>query len=667
MKAMIVRILLALAVLAGVVGAPAPARAEQFRQTLPPDPQPLPRTGDCVVDNIFYGTVPPGGDDAPVLVFVHGLSGLALDWWTDQTYAGLNEMYARAYNAGYRTAFVNLNVDDNTPPSCAVERRPANDNYVNGAVLAQQLDAITEHYAVTKVDIIAHSKGGIDAQTAIVWSGAYDKVRSLFTMGTPHQGSILVDQLWSPEGTWLAGLLGQLDDATYSMQTPVMQQFRSVTDPMTNDDGVDYYTGAGNYWDVRGLPILRLTGNWLQNHPDGGDNDAVVTVNSTDLPGASSLFLEPWTHIELYMGQNSFERIKPYLPVNLNAPATVAINGPAIGVVNRDYTFTATTTPGYVSVPLTYTWQATDLATLEVVGGISDARTLRWQRPGLKGVKVTVANPAGTVSTTQYLYVYPNTGQIRVVQLPLVLYQAPRSAAPRVPSSTGDAAPPVSVSSVDGPPASALLSQIARGGLLGDSAVETIPIEPQAAAANVMLLASDETVTPSLRAPDGTVYSLEPVSTEGAVLFEGAAAWQADLPHPQPGNWQLLLDGPAGAAYYALVTLDSSLDVALTGFPGTALSANQSIRLHASVQDGDQARVDAVTLTTTDEGRGMDESQRSVVSAAGATLDVRASGLSGVHGATVRIVGETADGYAFERTYSRSLMVAVPGEPANGP
>ncbi|MCB0002181.1 MAG: hypothetical protein KDH86_06490 [Anaerolineae bacterium] len=213
MRTRILRALVMLATVACSLAMVTPARAAVSKQALPPDPQALPPTGNCVIDNIFYGAVPPGGSHAPVLVFVHGLSGLALDWWTDQTYAGRNEMYSRAYGAGYRTAFVNLNVDDNTPPDCSVERRPANDNYVNGAVLAQQLDAITQYYGVSQVDIIAHSKGGIDAQTAIVWSGARSKVHSLFTMGTPHQGSILVDQLWSPEGAWLAGLLGQLDDA----------------------------------------------------------------------------------------------------------------------------------------------------------------------------------------------------------------------------------------------------------------------------------------------------------------------------------------------------------------------------------------------------------------------------------------------------------------------
>ena len=656
MRTRILRALVMLATVACSLAMVTPARAAVSKQALPPDPQALPPTGNCVIDNIFYGAVPPGGSHAPVLVFVHGLSGLALDWWTDQTYAGRNEMYSRAYGAGYRTAFVNLNVDDNTPPDCSVERRPANDNYVNGAVLAQQLDAITQYYGVSQVDIIAHSKGGIDAQTAIVWSGARSKVHSLFTMGTPHQGSILVDQLWSPEGAWLAGLLGQLDDATYAMQTPVMQEFRAATDPLTVDDGVNYYSGAGNFWDVQGVPILRITGNWLQNQADGGDNDAVVTVASTYLPGATPLFLEPWTHIELYMGQNSFSRILPYLPVEVNAPTSVTITGPSFGVVGSDYVFTALTGPDFASTPLTYTWQATDLATLEVSGGIRDTRNLRWQRPGWKAVRITVANGAGTVSATQYLYVFPTNAQIRTTYLPLALGGAGTNAGSQ--PVVRETSPAPSAGSV---PASGTLNQIARGGLIDGPLTATFPVEPQAKDVVFTVLVSDPSLTASLQAPDGTTSPLQAVSTEGAVLFEGATAWQMDVANPQPGDWQLLLDGQRGGAYYALATLDSSLQVSLDGFPTAAVPADQPLHLQSAVHDSqatstaqDRSQVSQVTLTTVDAGR-----VREAMSATGATLDYRLDGLNGVRGATVRITGQTGDGYSFERTYSRSLMIAT--------
>src|ERR1051326_7574224 len=46
-------------------------------QGLPPDPAP----DASGPPNIFYGSVPPEGAKGPVIVFVHGLKGIAADWW----------------------------------------------------------------------------------------------------------------------------------------------------------------------------------------------------------------------------------------------------------------------------------------------------------------------------------------------------------------------------------------------------------------------------------------------------------------------------------------------------------------------------------------------------------------------------------------------------------
>jgi pimeloyl-ACP methyl ester carboxylesterase len=273
----------------------------------PPAPQPLPPTGDCYRDNVFYGAIPPGGEQSPVLVFVHGLGGLASDWWVNVPGLQVNDMYDQAYEAGYRTAFVNLNVNPDAP-GCAVERRPAKDMLYNGRVLSRQLDAIAQYYGVEQVDIVAHSKGGIDAQAAIVWWGAWRKARRVFTLGSPHQGSLVADLLWSPEGFWVSLILGERDDATFSLQTSSMRLFRTLTDVMPMDDGIRYYSGAGNFWNTPGT-LYPLIGRWLQDQPGGGDNDGVVTVASTSLPGAATLFLEPWNHSEVYVGRNAF----PYI------------------------------------------------------------------------------------------------------------------------------------------------------------------------------------------------------------------------------------------------------------------------------------------------------------------------------------------------------------------
>ena len=281
----------------------------------PPDPQPLPPTGNCFRDNIFYGSVPPGGQNSPVIVFVHGYSGLAIDWWLRVPPYFDNDSYERAYNAGYRTAFVNLNVDP-AAANCAVARTPAKSVIYNGYVLGQQLAAITQHYGVAKVDLVAHSKGGIDSQSAILWFGGAARVRNVFTLSTPHQGSLLADLLWSPQGAGLAWLLGRRDDGTWSIRTAPMQVYRSVADASTVDDGVHYYSAAGTEW-RNGGTALGLTGAWLEAQPTGGINDGAVTVNSTYLPYATVLFQQPWSHLQVYMGRNSF----PYILAALQSAA----------------------------------------------------------------------------------------------------------------------------------------------------------------------------------------------------------------------------------------------------------------------------------------------------------------------------------------------------------
>ena len=65
----------------------------------------------------------------------------------------------------------------------------------NGYHLAGRIDKIIEETGAEKVNIIAHSKGGLDSRYAISVLGAGDKVASLTTISTPHHGSKTVDKL----------------------------------------------------------------------------------------------------------------------------------------------------------------------------------------------------------------------------------------------------------------------------------------------------------------------------------------------------------------------------------------------------------------------------------------------------------------------------------------
>ncbi len=65
----------------------------------------------------------------------------------------------------------------------------------NALVLRDKIMKILEKTGAEKVNVIAHSKGGLDIRCAIVKYGLGDKVASVTTMSTPHNGSVTVDKL----------------------------------------------------------------------------------------------------------------------------------------------------------------------------------------------------------------------------------------------------------------------------------------------------------------------------------------------------------------------------------------------------------------------------------------------------------------------------------------
>ena len=65
----------------------------------------------------------------------------------------------------------------------------------NGAFLAQKVREIIDETGAPKLNVIAHSKGGLDMRYAISSLKMADHIASLTTISTPHHGSLTVDQL----------------------------------------------------------------------------------------------------------------------------------------------------------------------------------------------------------------------------------------------------------------------------------------------------------------------------------------------------------------------------------------------------------------------------------------------------------------------------------------
>ena len=65
----------------------------------------------------------------------------------------------------------------------------------NARQLAKQIDFVLKDSGTDKLNIISHSKGGTDARYVMSSLGYHDKIASLTTLSTPHNGSITADRL----------------------------------------------------------------------------------------------------------------------------------------------------------------------------------------------------------------------------------------------------------------------------------------------------------------------------------------------------------------------------------------------------------------------------------------------------------------------------------------
>ena len=66
----------------------------------------------------------------------------------------------------------------------------------NAAQLKRYISGVLEKEKVDKVNVIAHSKGGLDTKYMITHLGMEHAVASLTTLCTPHRGSIIASKIW---------------------------------------------------------------------------------------------------------------------------------------------------------------------------------------------------------------------------------------------------------------------------------------------------------------------------------------------------------------------------------------------------------------------------------------------------------------------------------------
>lgn len=155
-----------------------------------------PETGDPVDSqavSVKMGGEAPGeclGRRITPIMLVHGLNGSAADW--DMFQPLLVDRLARE--------FALSGVDQAEAAVCAdlfvhaVSLGPRDSIASNGILLLSETSGLRSQTGATKIDIIAHSKGGLDSRWAIKLLGNEDPViRNLLMIATPNRGTPLAD------------------------------------------------------------------------------------------------------------------------------------------------------------------------------------------------------------------------------------------------------------------------------------------------------------------------------------------------------------------------------------------------------------------------------------------------------------------------------------------
>ncbi|SEL15005.1 Por secretion system C-terminal sorting domain-containing protein [Aquimarina amphilecti] len=256
--------------------------------------------GPLLKSTIHYGAT-PSNYNGKVILFNHGYIDL-----NQSQFLFDNSFYEKTYNEGYQAVFV------------ATTR--GGGIWVNGELLAESIDIVTEKYDVEDVYIIAHSNGGKAAEAAMIQYGKKDKVQQVFALGTPYWGTYLADISQMPWLNWAWRLTGLNEGARTSTTYYCRDVVRPYLDNNPNNEPEKFVVlGASGYFNGSNLlarAAFTVTGGILL--PVQGANDGVASYRSTLRPGAEYVFKKNdyrafFDHIDVSFGQFSWPYVKSYI------------------------------------------------------------------------------------------------------------------------------------------------------------------------------------------------------------------------------------------------------------------------------------------------------------------------------------------------------------------
>jgi len=159
----------------------------------------------------------------------------------------------------------------------------------NAELLKATVDKILEETGKKKVNIIAHSKGGLDSRYMIWKYGYGEKVASLTTISTPHHGAVVADLILNLKSVHTKAAKKTLEDlsrlyddvfpdiytAGYNLTTTNMEEFNKI---VTMDDKVFYQSIYSTMKNAKDDLLFSSSYNYIKK--EIGENDGLVSEYS---------------------------------------------------------------------------------------------------------------------------------------------------------------------------------------------------------------------------------------------------------------------------------------------------------------------------------------------------------------------------------------------------
>ncbi|MBQ2184276.1 MAG: hypothetical protein II399_06530 [Lachnospiraceae bacterium] len=160
----------------------------------------------------------------------------------------------------------------------------------NAAILKKQIEKIIHNTGCEKVNIIAHSKGGLESRYMISKLGMEHKVASLTTLDTPHRGSPIADTLFKvlPDKIFkfIAGIIDRYEKKQGDIVPDIYTSTREATTSYCEEFNQNIEDKQGVLYQSVALTCVRFSPKyWLSkiimNASTKEKNDGIVTESSS--------------------------------------------------------------------------------------------------------------------------------------------------------------------------------------------------------------------------------------------------------------------------------------------------------------------------------------------------------------------------------------------------